>query len=551
MKGHKRQKCLNNIQLKYENGNVYEGPTYNNEPSGVGILKMRDGRTYSGLFSDGKRHGYGSEVGNDGYSYSGYWLCDLYNGSGNLKLASGNTYIGYFKNGIFHGKGIYIEKDLNKKYDGQWSSGTRHGQGHEFTRDESYSGYFRYGFRHGHGTATLTSGEIYTGMWKRGSRCGNGSSSSCNGTYVGEWYRNTRHGYGHSVSIFTGEYKGGWYRNTRHGHGTVVYANKTEYTGEWKRGKYSGLGTIKYPDGSSYTGEWLDDERHGTGTLYDGHTVFKGRWEHGQRQGPFEEVSDTGHVNGSYCNDVRHGTFRSDIIGRTLYIWGQQIHINSTQKAQNMVQKMLTSADTMGAEAVCQYMKGVVTWRLLYKYNTKGELLYLLPASENIVRLQKYAWKLFLAGRFDFLEQLVKHASVESSESMLFDSISDEFVANPWMVREQSYSNSSKKKLLKGLHLGECGRCPPKDPFTRLLLTEDSGSYLSENPKRAKAVYRRFTKGISATPSIREIAYSFDMDDFEELLKNAQQAGDRDTIRRLLKERNDFIQKSPTTAVVS
>ena len=47
---------------------------------------------------------------------------------------------------------------------------------------------------------------------------------------------------------------------------------------------------------------------------------------------------------------------------------------------------------------------------------------------------------------------------------------------------------------------------------------------------------------IGTKPCIREIARSFDLQDFEELLKNAREANDRDTIKRIMKERNEYIQ---------
>ena len=44
-------------------------------------------------------------------------------------------------------------------------------------------------------------------------------------------------------------------------------------------------------------------------------------------------------------------------------------------------------------------------------------------------------------------------------------------------------------------------------------------------------------------PEIREIAYSFDLEDFEISLKHARDARDCGTIRRLMTERDAFIQQ--------
>ena len=38
------------------------------------------------------------------------------------------------------------------------------------------------------------------------------------------------------------------------------------------------------------------------------------------------------------------------------------------------------------------------------------------------------------------------------------------------------------------------------------------------------------------------MARSFDVQDFEECLKNAREANDRETIKRIMKERNEYLQ---------
>ena len=111
-------------------------------------------------------------------------------------------------------------------------------------------------------------------------------------------------------------------------------------------------------------------------------------------------------------------------------------------------------------------------------------------------------------------------------------------------MKKQSYSTETKNKLLSGLFLGELGRCPPKDPFTRLPINEKSGTYLEKQPTKAKEIYSRFMKAIGKQPAVRQLARSFDLQDFEELLKNARETNDRDTIKKIMKERNDYIRQN-------
>ena len=51
-------------------------------------------------------------------------------------------------------------------------------------------------------------------------------------------------------------------------------------------------------------------------------------------------------------------------------------------------------------------------------------------------------------------------------------------------------------------------------------------------------------KAIGKQPAVRQLARSFDLQDFEELLKNARETNDRDTIKRIMKERNDYIRQN-------
>lgn len=536
MKGHKKQRCQKSSTVEYEDGSVYSGSTYNGRPSGVGTFQNTTGLVYNGHFVDGKRHGAGVEVGDKNYSYDGHWQSGMYHGKGRLVQANGHTYEGNFRNGRYHGRGSWVTP--LQEYDGQWCNGTQDGQGQATSAKGTYTGLFRFGYRHGQGSSTTVDGVLYIGMWKRGNKCGHGISTSAEYTYTGEWSRNRRHGYGRCISPLHGVYVGHWYRDKRHGTGSNVYLNKTVYDGEWEAGEYNGRGTIQYADGSHYTGRWLDNDYHGDGQLTEGAITFTGCWKHGHRTGTFVEETAGQRWTGTYCNDVRHGSFTS-ATGKRLYLWGQLTVFPSVKKATRAVRNLLRSKDISAAVEVCRYVNNLVDWPFVYKHDTNGMLLsFVLEEELTIGRFQKYAWKLFQQQRFLFLEKMIDAIELDCSQGVLFDCISSSFVANPWMVRKQSYSESTKEKLLKGLHVGECGRCPPQDPFTRELLTESSGSYLFEDVNLAKTVYQQFIADMDSKPTVREIAQSFDMDELEEMLKNAQETNDRATIRRLLKERS-------------
>ena len=541
MKGHKKQHCSKSVDLVLSDGSHYFGATYNDQPSGHGTWTSPTGTTYMGYFDDGKRQGYGVERRDDGSSYDGYWHSGLYQGCGKLVLSSGTTYHGTFRLGVYHGTGFLINPD-GTTYKGQWKQGRMHGLGKYTSELESYVGRFESNLRHGAGTVNTKGGEMYSGTWRHNARHGQGVSTTGEEIYNGNWVRGRRSGHGHCVSTRTGDYEGEWYRNQRHGRGTNRYKDGSSYKGDWKQGQRHGFGVFTHADGY-YKGFWDDNGYHGKGEWHCGTTLYNGHWEHGQRQGLFELLvrgtPKDEHLQGPYCNDVRHGTFTSDIHPDTFWLWGEQVEFESPTQARKILRNLVVAKDLLGAIAVAEHTN-VVTWRLVYKHDTEGGLLRFLDRETLETQFAKYAWKLFLDNRYVFLETMVEELKLEAFDSVLFDSILQTFVANPWLRRNQGYSEQTKKKLLAGLHLGEFGRCPPKDPFTREPLTETSGTYLDQDIKMAKRVYADFIQTMETKPTVREIAHSFDMEDFELLLKNAQEAQDRDTIRSLMQERKEF-----------
>lgn len=541
MKGHKRRRCSKNVIIILDNDNIYNGSVYNDIPSGTGTLTSINGLRYTGSFKNGKKHGYGVEVRDDGYSYIGDWVDGDWCGQGKLTLSNGNIYQGSFTKSLYNGKGKLIKTD-GYTYDGDWLNGIRHGHGVEQKSTEKYVGEFFNNYRHGHGSCYNQNGNTYIGQWRRGFRQGNGRETTPLSVYSGNWVRGKRSGHGQSISVIHGEYTGRWRDGKRHGVGVNIL-DDVVYNGNWKNGMCHGMGTLFYENGH-YCGSWYENEYHGNGELFENGTTFTGKWEYGHRQGEFQEKTGTKIYKGTYENDVRHGTFVE--LGQNkseLYIWGLPTNFKTNNEARNMIKSLMRSDDYIAAIAVAEYIN-IVNWNLLYKHDTNGILLKFIDKDIIKKKFIKYAWKLFKKKRYIFLETMIANINLHEFDSLLFDCISKTFVANPWIIREQSYSEDTKKKLLEGLHLGDFGRCPPKDPFTRQFISEKSGKYLAESKDLAKKIYKKFICDIQKNPSVREMAYSFDMEDFETMLKNAREANDRDTIRKLLKERSVLVKNS-------
>lgn len=546
MKGHKKSRCEPQQTIELPDGCIYTGSVYDGQPFGRGRL-VSDDVVYNGEFRNGKRHGHGVETHGDGDEYTGQWAQGLYHGPGQLKK-SDMVYKGSFHTGTFHGYGL-LEKN-ETSYDGHFCHGIYHGEGTLTHTGSVYQGSFYYGLKHGSGTMTEINGNMYSGHWHKDRRDGQGLYTTDDGTYTGNWSRDLQSGHGTWVSKCHGEYIGHWKGGQRHKKGQQRYKNGSVYTGGWSRGKKTGHGVQTWLDGTTYKGFWLCDEFHGRGILTESESSFEGNWVSCHREGDFIERKADGTVSeGRWTNDVRHGTF-VEAGQRKLYVWGRAPNFKSTKMARSAAIRTLRRKDFLAAEAILQFYPRVITWTFIYKYDPHGMCLSIVPQDSVHTWLQKYAWTLFKKKRYAFLERLVARCApgrlsyCEEVCTELYDQLTGNFVANPWIVHNVSYSEATRKKLLEGLHLGELGRCPPRNPFTRQALTNKSGQYLSSLPtKHARQIYTTFMEYVHRKAEIREIAYSFDLEDFEISLKNARDARDLSTIRRLMMERDAFIQQ--------
>jgi hypothetical protein len=539
MKGHKKKACKKE-QTVYFDG-VYTGSTYNGIPSGKGTLYVDKHNNYKGEWLNGKRHGYGIQYKRGGYTYKGKWQNDKYHGHGEL-TTSDFTYTGVFRHGKYNGNG-YLFMNPNHYYKGNWSRGLKHEYGVYVSTSGKYEGEFYYNLKHGTGNFIDTNNNTYRGQWRSSHRHGKGIYTTQDETYTGDWANDCKHGTGRLMSIYTGLYNGQWKRGKRHNKGKQIYLNGSIYTGGWSNGLKTGHGIMNYNDGSKYVGFWLKDEYNGRGVLTVDGITYTGEWNSGEREGLFEE-SDGNYVkSGSWICDLRHGSFKTvttNKINVELYLWGTKTDFTE-KKARKAVQKMLAKRDYLSAEEVLRFYPSIVKWRLFKKWDENGTLLCFLDKKTIRQKFQKYAYDLFKEKRFMFIEKLFSLSDFGEFPSVLFDCITHAFVANPWLVGSQSYSEQTKKKLLDGLHLGELGRCPPRDPFTRQEITESSGKWLDKTGQ-AKSVYRKFVLEIAKPEEISELSFFYDMEDFEDSIRNAMQSNDRETIQLLMKERNEFIQ---------
>lgn len=554
MKGHRKKQCVARTTLETPDG-VYVGTVYDGKPSGRGRLSSDD-VVYEGEFEAGVKQGEGTSTHTNGTTYTGAWRNDKYHGPGRLCRYDGVVYDGYFYSGKFHGHGVYSSEEI--VYDGQWCHGARHGHGTLTNADGVYEGHFYYQLRHGQGTFTDNDGNVYSGRWRRDVRDGKGIYTSSNGTYTGDWSQNKYHGHGTWVSKTNGTYHGQWKRGRRHNHGVQTDLDGTTYRGGWFKGMRTGHGSCSWASGATFEGVWSRNERSGHGRLTDeeGH-IFVGVWSGNMRRGEFVEVHPSGYsMTGPWVNDVRHGTFEDSRREKWLYLWNQRIVFETEDKARVTAQRMLARKDVLGARAVVEWQPEILNWTFLFEFDHKGHLLEFVNDTDALTYFREHAWMLYKLQRYVFLERLVERWHPEwrtrLSEQVpeLFDALSHDFVANPWVVRNVSYSKRTRARLLEGLHLGELGRCPPKDPFTRTTLTKKSGRFLHKRHKLARSVYQRAVALTKQEPAIEDVATTLHLQDFQVLINNATAANDIVTIRQLLRERDAFV-RSRSSSVES
>ena len=546
MKGHKRRACVKKKKMELGPGVTYEGSVYDNIPCGRGRLKSTTSE-YIGEFLNGQRHGFGIETFSDGRKYEGEWQMNKYNGNGHLTYADGKSKKGTFVDGRLHGYAV-VQTSI-ATYEGFVAHGVFHGKGTYREPNGEYVGAFFYGVKHGEGTYSYSNGDTYSGQWRRGVRSGMGIFTSIDGIYTGNWSRDMRNGRGRWVSKDHGVYDGCWKRNMRHNQGAQTYSNGVTYVGGWHRGKKTGHGTQKWPNGDKYVGFWSNDEYNGRGCLRIGGCSYEGEWVHGKREGFFTETCGSYKCTGTWKNDVRHGIFENNDKTQQMYIWGVEVIYNSVREVKQATKRALSTGDYETASIIAEHYLNIISWAFLSTCDENGHLLYLVEPTQITQWLSKHSWNLFKKGRYKFISKMMKHCETDSMDHVcssapeLFDQLTCDFVANPWIVHNISYSESTKQKLLAGLHLGEFGRCPPMNPFTRQTIDNSAGKYLSEmSSTHARSIYQKFMNAFKHQPDIEKIAFKYDLEDFETSIRNARESKDIDTLRRLLNERDAFIQ---------
>eukprot|EP01006_Ploeotia_vitrea_P004049 TRINITY_DN113742_c0_g1_i1.p2 TRINITY_DN113742_c0_g1~~TRINITY_DN113742_c0_g1_i1.p2 ORF type:complete len:379 (+),score=42.13 TRINITY_DN113742_c0_g1_i1:38-1174(+) len=309
--------------LRYADGRVYEGEFKCHTRHGVGVLDNADGTSYEGHWAEDEKSGEGTQLYTNGDRYQGLWLKHKRHGYGILTFANGERYEGLFENDLPHGEGTYWYT-AGDRYEGRWQNGERSGKGIHYTTDgiqmlENHeAGECTQGVRKGNGTVKYPNGDVYCGAWQlvvdddaaqavsRGMKHGQGTLILANGDrYEGEFHKDKKQGSGvyhfqqeptsHPTIVENDNYQTEFQRK-RHSRKEI------RYEGMFYEDKINGYGVMYYSNGDQHEGFWADNRGEGLGfdikkgdhlagawsadSYKDGRMVKNGKWNYQAKDNP-------------------------------------------------------------------------------------------------------------------------------------------------------------------------------------------------------------------------------------------------------------------------
>lgn len=227
---------------KKESGYFLKGKLF-----GKGEIKYRNGNTYQGWLKGSLRHGFGKMVYEtgviiDGFyeigEYVGEWKRDKRHGKGTM-FSNGAKFIGVYKHDKkFEGEFIDIDGTV---YEGRFKNNQFHGEGKiTFSSGKSIVGTFHNGELPERGKIYYTNGDVFEGLIFEENPGKEGVMKYANGD----------------------EYRGEFVDGYRHGFGVFLFDNGSKYEGKWQLGKRFGKGKEYILERNEYyEGIFINDKR--------------------------------------------------------------------------------------------------------------------------------------------------------------------------------------------------------------------------------------------------------------------------------------------------
>lgn len=126
-------------EIKYANGDIYDGIINMEEPHGKGTYKYNNGDIYIGMFQDGKKQGLGTYKTKN-YKCNATWYNDKLNGTVKYIYNNGNEIFGTIRDGKKQGRILYYDDILKIQIELLWCNNicASHGYIHGTNKKKIY-----------------------------------------------------------------------------------------------------------------------------------------------------------------------------------------------------------------------------------------------------------------------------------------------------------------------------------------------------------------------------------------------------------------------------
>jgi len=223
------------VNLIPEKKYIFIGTKINNLKDGFGLEIFKNSNSfYSGLFVNGKHMGFCKYIIN------------------NQKLSY--KYEGEVEDIHASGYGLYINKETEIKYEGEWKNSLKNGIGIEKYKNNVYKGNFVNGRRNGIGEYFWDKDVYYIGEWIDNYMNGTGIYYfNKNAWYEGSFKDNKMEGFGILNVKYNKIYAGFFKKDFKNGFGIKIWdKEKKAYVGFWKNNKQDGFGKFFEKDKIKY-----------------------------------------------------------------------------------------------------------------------------------------------------------------------------------------------------------------------------------------------------------------------------------------------------------
>lgn len=333
-------------EVKYPNGDYYNGGWKKDKPHGKGKMMYNNGDIYEGEWAKGLMNGKGKMMYNNGAIYEGEWVEGLKRGKGTYTDFQNNSFDGYFDNGyLYMGKlicnnGKYCEgqfKHIKIDYKTLLSNSCELKNGtcvNYVQNKESFTGKILDG-KYDEGKLIQPNGGWFEGKWKDG-KIYNGTSSNFvqNKEYFTGKILNGKYDEGKLTQPNGGWVEGKWKEGRFYNGRSNGYIDSDFYDGIWTNGVFQGKCKLKFSNSKeglkSFEGV-IDESGTMDGTVeYVDNITYRGVLKNKKKEGHGTLFTSTREI-------TMQGQWKDDYIiqGKGIYMYNKDTHPFSIDKSNN------------------------------------------------------------------------------------------------------------------------------------------------------------------------------------------------------------------------